>query len=366
MTRRRMRQPQVNDSSARMSWSTAARFRRLVLPATLCAVWCAGGCGQPTGAPEKKDASAGIVKTAEKGPVTMTVSVDHGEITIADRLHLTVEVVAKDGVDVTMPSFGEDLDAFAIRDFRDSNAEKVPGGRRWVQNYDLDLFVSGTYPVPPMTATFVDRRKGDQDGEAIETSITTEGFDVTVASLMEGDFDPTQIRDIKAPASLPLERTWVWLWWTLGVVASVVGVIMLVVWLVRRSRRPTPVVVIPAHEWAFDALQQLISDQLVEQGMVHEFYFRLSMIVREYIERRFHLMASEWTTEEFLVHVQRSEVLAVEYRDMLGGFLEACDRVKFALYEPTTGEIEGAFNAARDFVAQTAEPDEPKPAKVAA
>jgi hypothetical protein len=37
----------------------------------------------------------------------------------------------------------------------------------------------------------------------------------------------------------------------------------------------------------------------------------------------------------------------------LGDFLQSCDRVKFALYEPTTAEVEAAFDAARGFIEQT-------------
>ena len=92
---------------------------------------------------------------------------------------------------------------------------------------------------------------------------------------------------------------------------------------------------------------------MIEKGLVTEFYFRLSMIVRVYIERRFDLMAPEWTTQEFLVQTQRSDVLPFEHRSTLGGFLEACDMVKFALHEPPEVEITIAFATAREFVDQT-------------
>lgn len=325
----------------------------------------AGGCGGKNSISDGSGKDIGIVKTAEMGPVRMTVSVDKGEITIADRLKMRIEVTAEEGVEVKMPSFGEQMEAFGIRDFHETSAEAIEGGkRRWVHDYDLDLFLSGDYPVPALTATFTDARKGAE--EAIESSITTEAFDVKVKSLAEGEFDPTKIRDVKGPVALASDPRWTWLWWGLGVVGGGAVAVACAVWVVRRVRRPRVERIVPAHEWAFAELQRLADSKLIEKGMVNEFYFRLSMIVREYIERRFHLTAPEWTTEEFLVHVRGSDALPAAHRDSLGQFLQRCDMVKFALYEPTTAEIEGAFNAARDFVERTVLREDGEVTRVAA
>ena len=109
------------------------------------------------------------------------------------------------------------------------------------------------------------------------------------------------------------------------------------------------------HEWAFDQLQSLINERLVERGLVPEFYFRLSMIVRRYIKRQFDLMASERTTEEFMREAQRSLKLPGGYRTTVYSFLQACDRVKYAQHVPESDEIIEAMDAARDLVARSVE-----------
>ena len=76
--------------------------------------------------------------------------------------------------------------------------------------------------------------------------------------------------------------------------------------------------------------------------------------MRVYIELRFGLMAPERTTEEFLEEVRRSRSLETRHKALLDDFLSSCDLVKFARYSPTTTEIEDAFNAARDFIQETA------------
>ena len=102
--------------------------------------------------------SAAVGSTVRRGPVTMTVTIDRGEITIADILQLTVEVHAELGVDVDMPSFGDQLNEFTIRDFRQWPAVPVESKRIWKQEYDLDMYLSGAYQIPALTATFRDQR----------------------------------------------------------------------------------------------------------------------------------------------------------------------------------------------------------------
>jgi hypothetical protein len=79
----------------------------------------------------------------------------------------------------------------------------------------------------------------------------------------------------------------------------------------------------------------------------------LSDIVRQYIERRFGLMAPEQTTEEFLRDAGRNRALEDRHREMLASFLRAADMVKFALHMPTRGDADAAMAAANVFVDQT-------------
>jgi hypothetical protein len=75
--------------------------------------------------------------------------------------------------------------------------------------------------------------------------------------------------------------------------------------------------------------------------------------VRQYIERRFSLMAPERTTDEFLAEVRNDPSLSGPHKELLSSFLQAADMVKFARYEPEQREIDQALSAARDFIEQT-------------
>ena len=357
------------NSHPRKRW--ISKHSGMTAVACLCAFL--GGCGEGVtdSNANGEEAVKPIVKTAEMGPVKMTVTADRDRITIAERLNLTIEVVAANGVDVDLGEPGDQLNEFQIRGFTNAVAEPVEGGRRWTRTYDLDIFLSGAYSIPELEARFTDRRQsGSEPAPTVESTsqpadrldrpflaregvIRTEPFTIEVASLLEGDFDPTQFRDIKGPVELPVAAEHRWVAWAAGAATAVALVVLLVLIRRRRRARSEQKVTVVPHEWAFDQLRLLIDEKLVEQGLVHEFYFRLSHVVRVYIELRFGLMAPERTTEEFLVEVQRSDVLRDDHQTLLGDFLTSCDLVKFAKYEPIASEIELAFDLARDFIEQT-------------
>ncbi len=69
---------------------------------------------------------------------------------------------------------------------------------------------------------------------------------------------------------------------------------------------------------------------LMQPGRAREFSIEVSGIVREYIERRFHVMAAHRTTHEFLHDlVLSADPALAAHRDLLGEFLQSCDLAKF-------------------------------------
>ena len=86
---------------------------------------------------------------------------------------------------------------------------------------------------------------------------------------------------------------------------------------------------------------------------MHAFYTRLSDIVRQYIERRFMIMAPERTTKEFLREAARRGELTIGHKELLAGFLRAADMVKFALHLPAAIDCDDAFRSAGAFVDET-------------
>ncbi len=155
------------------------------------------------------------------------------------------------------------------------------------------------------------------------------------------------IRPIKPPVFVP--NPWAWVFWTAGILLAIALIATaLIVWLAKQKRRAIPVPV-PPHIRArqkIDAALLLINDP-------RAFCIAVSDAVRVYLEERFNLRAPERTTEEFLRDLQKTSVLTAQQKESLASFLEQCDLVKFARYEPPESLLRELHEAALRIVHET-------------
>ena len=182
------------------------------------------------------------------------------------------------------------------------------------------------------------------------TNLTPQALSNLVASARD-------IRDIRGPVAMGVPS---WVWWLLAVaVASLAG------WLLWRKYRARPgavnkseVVLTP--DWK--AKQQLRE----AASLMHDprlYCFRVSEIIRAYLEEQFGYQAPDRTTDEFLEELRQSSRLESEPKAMLSQLLVSCDMVKFARYEPGQQEVEAiqssAFNLIEVTVPKFMEPASP-------
>ena len=162
------------------------------------------------------------------------------------------------------------------------------------------------------------------------------------------------LRDIKPPMEIP--TGWEWLWLLAGVffvMVVLLGLVVLVIILILRSRRAKMPPLIPAHVRA----KQSLEDALKLMSQPKPFATMVSDTLRWYLEVRFDFHAPERTTEEFLNELKATQLLDAAQKESLGNFLQGCDLVKFAQYEPTQMELSNLHRAAYRLVEET----EPKP-----
>lgn len=324
------------------------RHASLSILVGVCAL-AAVGCGEQeraSGGPAKFE----IDKTYERGPASFAVRASRGEVTIADRLQMVLEVKAPEGYDVELPKFGDKLEQFGIVDYRSPQPRLVAKGMLLHQRaYELEPFLSGEYRIPPMKVLFW--KKGEKPPRKHE--IESEELTIKVKSLLPAQKAKLDIRDICPPVALPRPGGGP-LYAGIGLAVLVCsGLVGLVVWRSRRRRRKEWVARVWAHELAYRALAELLADELLEKGEIKAFYLRLSTILRHYIEDRFGLHAPERTTEEFLSELSRTDLLDPRHKEWLEQFLAHCDLVKFAEYPPTDAEIQTAFDVCKQFIMET-------------
>jgi hypothetical protein len=155
------------------------------------------------------------------------------------------------------------------------------------------------------------------------------------------------IRAAKPPVEIP--NAWMWFWVTLAVLAVAAAAW----WFWRRWRdqrlAAPPILVIPPHVRARERLEaacQFFSDP-------NRFCTLVADAIRVYLEERFNLKAPERTTEEFLVELQASSHLTRDQKQSLGEFLQSCDLVKFARFEPNETSLRLLHEAALRLVDET-------------
>lgn len=294
-----------------------------------------------------------VVQHHRLGPVELTLQADRQTMGLADRLHVTLAVEAPVEMSVTLPELADRIGPFLVLHQTPSAPQPtVPQRQRWQRDYTLAAENVGDQTLPALTVSFQDA-KAAQD--AVPQSLHTEPLTITVTTVLPDDADVTAPKDVAPPVTLRRHGVAAWVWIVLVVVLGLAG--LGAVWYgYRRTRRVAPVAPQPAHVLALEALHRLQRQDLIAQQRIEAYYVRLSTILRRYVEWRFHLRAPEQTTEEFLAASLATGGFIATHRELLGTFLQHCDLVKFAQYQPSPTDMQQAWNSARDFVQQTADP----------
>jgi hypothetical protein len=154
------------------------------------------------------------------------------------------------------------------------------------------------------------------------------------------------IRDIRPPFFFLKPLTWLWVVLAILVVISLA--VLLWFWLkpLRERRAKT------AYDLALEKLES--ARALLNEENAEPYAVLVSETVRTYLGQRFHTPSTRRTTEEFLRQMQTdANTPLAAHSDLLRGFLEACDLVKFAHYQPGREELEQVQQRAVSFVTAT-------------
>mgnify|MGYP005836887173 CR=1 FL=1 len=346
---------------------------RLGLGAVL-ATWLIAGCQRESEPP------AVVRDVAERGPLRLTVEAEPKEVIVGDAVRVRVTFEAPHEYEVQLPEAAafESLSARVV-----ATPEPRPGerGTVWQREFVLEPAVSGKLEIPSLEVGY--RGRADRsltvaaginnaaetqpvgqvslpDGRGLEQSIVSRSLTVEVRSVLTAQDKPESPRDITATRLPPEPPRPVWQWAVLvgGVAAGACALYFAYrAWRKWATRPPPPIL---PEVWALRALAELDALDWDSSEQVRTGYYRLTEIVREYIERKFGLAAPEMTTEEFLRALSRRPQALPYDAYRLREFLEACDRVKYAAVQPGVEETRGVIMAARAFVNATAR-SEPRP-----
>ena len=295
-----------------------------------------------------------VIDTAERGPFKFAVEVRPKQVWIGDPVTIELRVETPDEHVVQFPTetdFGE----LGVLDVEVADPRPgAEGGLVWQQTITAESYVSGVVEIPPLAIKYA-RRPTEPDAEpAFEHELAIEPLAIEVRSALTSQdsvFEPRDITGTLTPPRKPLSAL-AWVVIIGGVILAAALVVLLIIWLRRLARRPAPPIL--PEVWALRELSLLEIASQAESWQPREFYYRLSEIVRVYIERKFILAAPEMTTEEFLGALARDRGALPYDAYKLREFLEACDLVKYAAFQARADDGQQALGIARAFVDATA------------
>ncbi len=375
------------------------------------AILMSAGCQSDSTGDVKDSDVIKPTKQAKEGPVSLSIELSNDKVLTTDHVNIRIELKAPKGVTVHLDDYDQTLrDSDVWYDLRLIGQHKKPAvpfdadTLLWSSEYEVEFLLAQEYELPGASATFVDIRdqagqadQADQAGQADNNdqadqddkdstsgdvpksqAISTDSLllqvehPADVAELTEQD-----LRKIETLPPIELPARWS-RWWILGpmvAVAVAAGLALLIylgslifppmakLWLALKrlahiddpGQAPPPP---PAHEWAYAQIDRLMAEDLLRKGRVQRFYYRISDIVRGYVERRFDVSAPEMTTEEFLAVAAKDKRFEHDQQASLSEFLAACDTVKYAGQIPQIDQGDVVTEAAKQFVDHTRKLDD--------
>jgi hypothetical protein len=271
---------------------------------------------------------------------TIVSSVSQDSLYVGDRVRLDVVMLVPRGGQVAPPATENGFGRLSVKEWNSDKVEK--------KNADSLTFryAVTTYTTEPCTIPALDFVMTKEN--APET-LRTPPFPLRV--LLVSSPDTASIKDLKPQQNAGRPSLW-WLWALLAALGAAVAVILVRRFFPKYGRPQPAVPPKPPYEEAMEALRSLESKQYLLKGLVREFVFELSDILKRYIERSFGINAAEFTAEEMLAWLGISP-LDKSRRASMEWFFRAADPVKFAKYLPEQKSIDRFIVEARGFLEAT-------------
>lgn len=286
-----------------------------------------------------------VQSSAQVGTVRTTV--DSVEILIGDQVNFDMHVSLPEGSTLRWPEFEDTLTSkleIVTSSIPDTTVSDT-AGTVIHQRLVLTSFDTGFIAIPPIG--FIFNRDSSQLVRSEAQLLYVQDIPID---------EQGEIKEIKEPYDVPFN----WRKWLkvvlIGLLIIALAVLAFVLWrkYFRKEKKAEvkQVPLRPAHEIAFEKLEQLRQQKLWQNDRTKEFYIELSHIAREYMENRYGILAPEMTTDQIMSALKLKGVEAGHLASLKEA-LQLADLAKFAKYRPVASENEQCFTIIKEFVGNT-------------
>lgn len=350
-----------------------------------------------TAAPVQRSSEKVIQTGDHQGTARLTVELSSDSISVTENLTMTIEVLEPSGTTANFPAFAElgfatDFNErsqrFRVTDISELARTRQDDNSTMVkQTYTLAPWLSGDYAILPILVTFTtdkdstENQPSSASWQAPLASLMTDGIRIKVSPLPaersnlsdlfgqaeldehnlsqkerraenKSDEEIKREEEDKKAAILALEDK-SFPWWIIWTILTIM-VAAPAFWLLGRKKIKEMLAPkkVPAHIKALEALALLQKKDLPSQGMLKEYYYQLSFILREFIGGRFKIYADKQTSEEFFQQLLTNNPFDQMSEQTLRDFSDLADTVKYSLYRPDHSTAEQSYQTARSFIEQ--------------
>jgi hypothetical protein len=285
--------------------------------------------------------------SAQSQKINAKASIDSTHILLGDPIKYNLEVSYNKTLNVILPVFPDTFKGFVVleRSAIDSTFNNDIITRK--QTITLTTFDSGDKFIPSVKINY------QQKGKADFNFLMTDSFKVIVNYV---PVDTAQaIKPIKSILKAPLSFREI-LPYLISFIILVL-IVFTVIYYIKRLKANKPFfvrekIIIPPHIIALEKLKKLEDEKLWQKGEIKKFHIDLTDIIREYMERRFNILAVESTTHEIITQLNNLPI-DKNLLNKLNEFLSISDLVKFAKLLPLPNENENCLNVSFEFIDKT-------------
>jgi hypothetical protein len=276
----------------------------------------------------------------------VAVSADRQTATVGDPIQILVNIQHRADwklvPDPPLRNLGE-FDVLHDSSFVDRWNEGEDG-KAFKRQLVLAAFRPGGFWIPSLRGQIL-TRSGDT------LTWQSDSLAITIGSVLsQPGADTINIAGLKGPYVAPVAT---WYWWALGAIALLLTALLL--WLRSRRRAAVTAVVvpsIPAWEAALQQLAKLRQDVQPQQEGGRVWYFRLSEILRRYLDGRYGWNSIDQTSTEIIRQLPEAPFDG-SHRERAEEFLRVADQVRYAKQPAREGRPEVDLEWVRTFVNET-------------